>query len=93
MTKIPKGWTTKESKLVLTITCADFKHAVKLLNKIGAIAESHNHHPDMTIQNYNELTIATTTHDANTITAKDYELAQAITDLIESDKTTTTEQG
>ena len=37
-------WTETESKLMKTIKCQDFNHALVLLNKIAVAAESMNHH-------------------------------------------------
>lgn len=76
------GWSEGDGKLYTAIKCRDFKHALALLNSIGDIAESLNHHPDLGIRNYNEVFVSTTTHDANGLTEKDYKLAQEITDLI-----------
>lgn len=80
--KVPASWTKQEEILSLNVKCQDFKRAVALLNSVADIAESLNHHPDVGIKNYNEVVVATTTHDENKLTAKDYELAQAISDLI-----------
>jgi 4a-hydroxytetrahydrobiopterin dehydratase len=83
MPKVPNGWTKKDDKLILQIKLPDFKRAVAMLNYVSDIAEQLNHHPNMAIKNYNELSVVTTTHEDNRLTDKDYELAQMITDLIE----------
>ena len=74
-------WTETESKLMKTIKCQDFNHALALLNKIAVIAESMNHHPDLKIYSYRFLSIEIYTHDTNSITQKDYELSKQI-DLV-----------
>ena len=74
-------WTETESKLMKTIKCQDFNHALALLNKIAVIAESMNHHPDMKIYSYRFLSIEIYTHDTNSITQKDYDLSKQI-DLV-----------
>ncbi len=83
MSKIPNGWSKNKDELVYIMKAQDFVRALALLNAIGDIAQKQNHHPNMTIQNYNELVITTTSHDADGLTEKDYKLAQAITELIE----------
>lgn len=83
MSNIPKGWIKKDNTLVLSLKLPDFMRAIALLNSVGDIAQQLNHHPDMLIHNYSELKIATTTHSTNSLTQKDYELAQKITDLLE----------
>ncbi len=75
------NWTETESKLMKTIKCQDFNHALALLNKIAVLAESMNHHPDMKIYSYRFLSIEIYTHDTNSITQKDYDLSKQI-DLI-----------
>jgi 4a-hydroxytetrahydrobiopterin dehydratase len=51
------------------------------VNAVAWVANTQNHHPEMII-NFNKCTIRTTTHDANnTITDKDYLLAEAIEKL------------
>ena len=72
------NWEEIDGKLVRNLKCQDFEEALALLNKIAMISESINHHPDMKIFSYKFLSIEVYTHDTNSITAKDYELAEAI---------------
>lgn len=81
--QIPTGWSKKDDTLFYAIKCPDFKKALALVNSIGDIAEKLQHHPDLGVRNYNEVFVSTTTHDADSLTEKDYELAQEITELIE----------
>ena len=74
-------WTETESKLMKTIQCQDFDHALALLNNIAVPAESMNHHPDLKIYSYRFLSIEIYTHDTNSITQKDYDLSKQI-DLV-----------
>ena len=76
-------WEESDGKLVRNIKCQDFKEALELLNTIAVIAERINHHPDMKIFNYKHLSIEVYTHDTNSITAKDYELAEAIDQILD----------
>lgn len=78
MDKLPKGWSKKGDKLFLAVKCADFKHALALVNSIGAIAEKHQHHPDVGVRNYNEVFASTTSHDVGKLTDKDYQLAKEV---------------
>jgi len=83
MPTLPSGWSKKNDKLLLVLKCDDFTHALALLNSVADIAEKHQHHPDIAIRNYNELLVSTTTHSANKLTSKDYDLAQDISDLMD----------
>lgn len=68
--------------LYFALKCKDFKHAMAILNSFADIAEKLQHHPDLGIRNYNEVFVATTTHDVGKVTEKDYELAREINDLL-----------
>lgn len=73
--KVPSGWTKKDETLILKLKLKDFSEALTILNSVAKIAERLNHHPDMTLQDYNELIITTTSHDTNGLTERDYKLA------------------
>ena len=75
-------WEESDGKLVRNVKCRNFKEALALLNKIAMISESINHHPDMKIFSYKFLSIEVYTHETNSITAKDYELAKGIDVII-----------
>tara|TARA_B100001287_G_scaffold56653_1_gene44998 strand:- start:706 stop:948 length:243 start_codon:yes stop_codon:yes gene_type:complete len=77
------NWEKLDGKLVRNEKCLDFSEALTLLNKIAVIAETMNHHPDLKIYNYKFLSIEVYTHDKNSITAKDYELAEAIDQILD----------
>ena len=55
----------------------DFAQALAFANRVGAIAESHNHHPDLLVR-WGEVRVMTWSHDAKAITARDYALAAKI---------------
>ena len=76
------NWTETESKLMKTIKCQDFNHALALLNKIAVAAESMKHHPDLKIYSYRFLSIEIYTHDTNSITQKDYDLSKQIDEIL-----------
>ena len=75
-------WTETENKLIKTIKCQDFNHALALLNKIAVLAESMNHHPNLKIYSYRFLSIEIFTHDTNSITQKDYDLSIQIDEIL-----------
>lgn len=79
------NWEESDGKLIRNVKCQDFEKALALLNKIALVAEELNHHPDLSIYSYKFLSIEICTHDTNSITPKDHELAKEI-DLILSKK-------
>lgn len=58
----------------------DFVQALDFVNRIGAVAESQNHHPDLLLS-WGKVEVTTFTHTANGLTEKDYVLARAIDQL------------
>jgi 4a-hydroxytetrahydrobiopterin dehydratase len=76
-----KEWIETENVLQKTFEFADFSEALAFVNKVGALAEEVQHHPDICIKDYRTVTIATTSHDAgNIVTDKDRVLAALIDD-------------
>ena len=59
----------------------DFMTALGFVNRIAAVAEAHNHHPDLLLT-WGKVEVTSYTHTANGLTEKDYSLAAAIDSLI-----------
>ncbi len=75
------GWKVANNKLLKRFKFANFAESLVFVNKTGEIAETHDHHPDITFGwGYAEIFI--TTHDAGGITAKDFALAKEIDGLV-----------
>ena len=79
----PWEYDSEDKMLVRETTFKDFMEAMGFLNKIAELAEKLNHHPDMTLCEYNRVIVATTTHDAGGITDNDIRLAQGFEELLE----------
>jgi 4a-hydroxytetrahydrobiopterin dehydratase len=60
---------------------ANFKTAIAMLVKVSELADRHNHHPEM-VSAYTALRIKLWTHDVQGLSTKDFELAQAIDNLV-----------
>lgn len=55
-----------------------FKQSLNFVMLVGELAETENHHPDIDIR-YTKVGVVLTTHDTgNTVTEKDYSLAEKI---------------
>ena len=74
----PKGWKKEGKWLVRKYKFKTFMEAIGFLNIIGTVAEELMHHPDIYLENYNELTIRLTTHSKGRLTQRDVELAEKI---------------
>jgi 4a-hydroxytetrahydrobiopterin dehydratase len=72
------GWSVEGDALVKTFSLPSYAAGLMFATMIGAMAEGHNHHPELTI-GYKKVRVAFTTHDAgNKISQKDVEIARAI---------------
>ncbi len=72
------GWTVSEGMLQRTYTLASFTHALLWINAVGQLAEAANHHPDIRLFGYKNVTIQLVTHSADGLTGKDFSLAAQI---------------
>ena len=58
----------------------NFKETMAFVNKVAAIAEEEQHHPDMTVS-YNTLTIELMTHATGGLSENDFILAAKIDEI------------
>ena len=80
----PPGWAEVDGALERTFQFADFAEALAFLNRVGALAEAENHHPDVAIH-WNRVTLRWWTHVENAITERDHTLAARTNDLSDPD--------
>ena len=64
-----------------TFTLEDFQNAVVFVNQVARLAEEMNHHPDIFIHQYNNVTISLTTHAVDGLSENDFLLAAKIDDV------------
>jgi 4a-hydroxytetrahydrobiopterin dehydratase len=74
-------WSRDGDELVKEVTLSDFAGALAWVNRVGAVAEELNHHPDISIR-WNRVTLRVTTHSAGALTEADLELARAVDGLV-----------
>ncbi len=78
-------WEAENDNLKKHFEFENFADALVFVNKVGAIAEARDHHPDVLFGwGYAEFFL--TTHDAGGITQRDFDLAKAIEALDENGK-------
>lgn len=70
-------WREEKGKLVRSFTFNDFKDALAFVDKVGNLAEAHNHHPDIEL-GWGKVKVVLFTHSEKAITKKDYKLAKEI---------------
>lgn len=74
------GWTRTADKLARTFQFADFVAAFGFMASVALVAERMNHHPEW-FNVYRTVGVELSTHDAGGISALDFELARAMTQL------------
>jgi 4a-hydroxytetrahydrobiopterin dehydratase len=71
------GWTPDNDNLRKRFKFSNFAESLEFVNKVGAIAEAVDHHPDITF-GWGYAEIVTTTHDRGGVTDVDFALAKRI---------------
>ena len=69
------GWSvTKAGELERTFEFPKFLTGIAFVQQVAAVAEQHDHHPDLDIR-YTKITVRLFTHDAKALTDRDVKLA------------------
>jgi 4a-hydroxytetrahydrobiopterin dehydratase len=69
------GWWREGEVLVRTYRRRDWADAIAFVDLIGPEADRRNHHPDVCITGYRNVTVRLTSHDEAGITKRDVNLA------------------
>lgn len=73
------GWTdVDKAKIEKTFKFKDFKKALDFVNKVGEIAETEQHHPNIYLFGFNKVKITLTTHAIKGLSENDFILASKI---------------
>ncbi|HYM16448.1 MAG TPA: 4a-hydroxytetrahydrobiopterin dehydratase [Dehalococcoidia bacterium] len=70
------GWRRHGDEIRKAFEFAGFREAMAFVNRVAALAEAADHHPDIAIA-YNRVTLTLSTHSEGGITDKDMALAAA----------------
>ncbi len=71
------GWQRNGDAIERSLTFDDFTAAIDFINRIAEHAEAADHHPEI-FNVYNNIDLTLTTHDADGLTEKDFNLAAKI---------------
>jgi len=74
------AWTRDGDSITTVTERADFRDALLYVGAVAYLAETANHHPDVTIA-WNKVTLTLSTHSAGGLTASDFALARQISAL------------
>lgn len=71
------GWERQGDAIRRTYSFDGFKGSMAFVNRVAALADALDHHPDILIE-YSRVTLTLSTHDAGGLTDRDFELARQI---------------
>ena len=74
-------WSYEDDAIHISFEFEDFKNAFTAMTRIAFEAEKLQHHPTWS-NTYNSVNISLSTHDANGVTDKDFELAKVIENVL-----------
>ena len=72
-----RGWESSGRELRKVYPFASFAEGMVFANRVAALADSLDHHPDMLIQ-YRQVTLTLTSHDAGGLTERDFRFARRL---------------
>jgi 4a-hydroxytetrahydrobiopterin dehydratase len=75
-------WKHEGEQIVRDLKFADFKEAIAFVDRVAAVAEEANHHPDILVHGWNKVRLSVTNHSAGGLTDADFELARNVEALI-----------
>lgn len=71
------GWTRAGDAIERTWEFGTFREAVAFMNRVFALAEEADHHPDLT-NSWAKVTLRFTTHDVGGLTERDFGIAAKV---------------
>lgn len=74
-------WRREGDQIVREWRFDDFAAAMVFVNRVAEAAEEANHHPDILIHGWNNVTLSLTNHSAGGLTEADFEMAARIDQL------------
>jgi 4a-hydroxytetrahydrobiopterin dehydratase len=75
--QLPAGWEREGDEVVRTFDFEEYMHGLAFAQTVAEIAETQNHHPEMTI-GYGEVEVRLTTHDEGGVTDADIQMAEFV---------------
>lgn len=76
-------WSGDPTGIGRTVQLGSFPDAIAVVDRVAAVAEASDHHPDIDIR-WRTLTFRCVTHSAGGVTHRDIELARRIDDIVRS---------
>ena len=71
-------WSLAGKKLHFEVKLRNFRAALEFVNRVGDLAESEGHHPDILIHSWNHVRLTLQTHAIHALSENDFILAAKI---------------
>jgi 4a-hydroxytetrahydrobiopterin dehydratase len=71
------GWVLEGTSIRKVYELDGFAAAIAFVNRVAALAEAADHHPDILVE-YKRVTLTLTSHDSGGLTGRDFSLAARI---------------
>ena len=77
-------WELVDKQITRNYVHVNFVEAIRFVNQVAELAEDLDHHPDILIHSWNNVSITLSTHSEGGLTDKDFVMADRIEKLFES---------
>jgi 4a-hydroxytetrahydrobiopterin dehydratase len=77
------AWVREGDAIVRELKLESFAAVIDCVDHLAAVAEQHNHHPDILIHGWNKLKLTLSTHSEGGLTELDFKLAKLFDALLE----------
>jgi 4a-hydroxytetrahydrobiopterin dehydratase len=74
-------WSQRPDALEREFAFDDFAGAMAFVNRVAAVAEELNHHPDILVHGWNKVRLTLSTHSEGGLTDADHALARRIDEV------------
>ena len=75
-------WSQRPDALERDFEFDDFAGAMAFVNRVAAVAEDANHHPDILVHGWNKVRLTLSTHSEGGLTDADHALARRIDEVM-----------
>lgn len=76
--RLVPGWHRDGDAIEREWKLADFAAAIHFVDRVAALAEAANHHPDILLHGWNKVALTLSTHSEGGLTDADFGLARHI---------------
>ncbi len=75
-------WAPEGDAIVRNLKFDDFAAAIEFVNRVAAVAETFDHHPDILVHGWNKVKLSLTNHAAGGLTEIDFDMAARFDGLL-----------